>query len=87
MAGAATAPAATPAAALLRNDLRCMGSSSVVEWRNRFCSILYFFPASGKVLVKRLGSLRNDTLEQREREYRAELERRRSGEVEIFGRR
>jgi chemotaxis protein CheD len=32
---------------------------------------VYFFPASGKVMVKRLGSLRNDTLERREREYLA----------------
>lgn len=46
---------------------------------------VYFFPASGKVLVKRLESLRNDTLERREREYRASLARGRAGEVEIFG--
>ena len=48
---------------------------------------VYFFPASGKVMVKRLEALRNDTLEQREREYRAQLARRQAGEVEIFGRR
>jgi chemotaxis protein CheD len=48
---------------------------------------VYFFPASGKVLVKRLGGLRNDTIEQREREYRASLAHGQSGEVEIFGRR
>jgi chemotaxis protein CheD len=48
---------------------------------------VYFFPASGKVMVKRLGALRNDTLEQREREYLAKLARGLAGEVEIFGRR
>ena len=46
---------------------------------------VYFFPASGKALVKRLGALRSDTLEQREREYRAQLERGQGGEIEIFG--
>ena len=46
---------------------------------------VYFFPASGKVRVQRLGNLRNDTLEQREREYLASLKRSRTGEVEIFG--
>ena len=48
---------------------------------------VYFFAASGKVMVKRLGALRNDTIEQRERDYLASLERGRAGEVEIFGRR
>jgi len=47
---------------------------------------VYFFAASGKVLVKRLGMMRNDTLERREREYLARLARGQSGEVEIFGR-
>jgi chemotaxis protein CheD len=48
---------------------------------------VYFFPASGKVMGMRLGALRNDTLEQREREYLAKLARGLAGEVEIFGRR
>jgi len=48
---------------------------------------VYFFAASGKVMVKRLGALRNDTLEQRERDYLASLKRGQAGEVEIFGRR
>jgi chemotaxis protein CheD len=34
---------------------------------------VYFFPVTGKVMVKRLGSLRNDTIEQREREYLARI--------------
>jgi chemotaxis protein CheD len=48
---------------------------------------VYFFTQTGRVLVKRLGALRNDTLEQRERDYLARLEHGRAGEVEIFGRR
>ena len=47
---------------------------------------VYFFTATGKVMVKRLGALRNDTIEQREREYLARLEGGRGGDVEIFGR-
>jgi len=45
---------------------------------------VYFFSATGKVLVKRLGALRNDTLQQRERDYLATLSRAGGGEVEIF---
>ena len=45
---------------------------------------VYFFSATGKVLVKRLKTLRNDTLQQRERDYLATLARARGGEVEIF---
>jgi chemotaxis protein CheD len=48
---------------------------------------VYFFTANGKVMVKRLGALRNDTIEQREREYLARLEGGRAGDVEIFTRR
>jgi chemotaxis protein CheD len=46
---------------------------------------VYFFPRTGKVLVKRLTALRNDTIERRERDYLSQLEN--SGgtsEVEIF---
>ena len=45
---------------------------------------VYFFSATGKVLVKRLRTLRNDTLQRRERDYLATLSRAGSGEVEIF---
>jgi chemotaxis protein CheD len=45
---------------------------------------VYFFPHSGKVLVKRLSALRNDTLARRERDYLATLDRARAGEIEIF---
>lgn len=43
-----------------------------------------FFPTSGRVLVKRLASLRDDTLQRRERDYLARLRRGGAGEIEIF---
>ena len=46
---------------------------------------VYFFPETGRVLVKRLGELRNDTLQRRERDYLERLQPS-GGEVEIFGR-
>jgi len=49
---------------------------------------VYFFARTGKVLVKRLGSVRNDTIERRERDYLARLKTSAPiGEVEIFGNR
>jgi chemotaxis protein CheD len=46
---------------------------------------VYFFPGTGKVLVKRLGDARNDTIGRRERDYLATLARRATAsEVEIF---
>ena len=48
---------------------------------------VYFFPRTGKVMVKRLGALRNDTIEKRERDYLARLKTAApSGDVEIFAR-
>lgn len=47
---------------------------------------VYFFPASGRVMVKRLGVVRTGTVERRERDYLAQLSGGVSaGEVEIFG--
>lgn len=47
---------------------------------------VYHFPHTGKVLVKKLGALRNDTLQRRERDYLATLkDPAAAGEVEIFG--
>jgi chemotaxis protein CheD len=43
-----------------------------------------FLPASGRVLVKRLAGLRDDTLQRSERDYLARLQRRGAGEIEIF---
>jgi chemotaxis protein CheD len=36
---------------------------------------IYFFPQSGRVMLKRLKSLRNDTIVQRERDYARRLEK------------
>ena len=48
---------------------------------------VYFFTGTGRVMVKRLGALRNDALERRERDYLARLGSGGAGEVEIFGQR
>jgi len=46
---------------------------------------VYFFPAEGKVLVKKLKSLHNSTIAQRELEYEAMLERVKvEGSVDLF---
>lgn len=46
---------------------------------------VYFFPVSGRVLVKRLKSQHNDTIVAREREYNQRLSRAPiAGEVELF---
>jgi chemotaxis protein CheD len=46
---------------------------------------VYFFPASGRVLVKKLARVHNDTLARREKEYAARLvEAPVSGDVELF---
>lgn len=46
---------------------------------------VYFFPASGRVLVKKLTRTNNDTVARREREYRERLVREEvSGDVELF---
>ncbi len=46
---------------------------------------VYFFPASGRVLVKRLRSMHNDTVIERETQYRQRLTNGpKSGEIELF---
>jgi chemotaxis protein CheD len=46
---------------------------------------VFFFPASGKVLVKRMTVMRNTTILQREADYRKQLDQKRSGgEIELF---
>ena len=46
---------------------------------------VYFFPQSGKVLVKKLKSAHNDTIIEREKEYSSRLEHAKvEGEVELF---
>ena len=48
---------------------------------------VYFFPKSGKVLVKKLRTLHNETIFEREKEYGQQLVRgdAAAGEVELFG--
>lgn len=47
---------------------------------------LYFFPSTGRVLVRKLVRLHNDTLIRREKEYAARLnESPVAGEIELFG--
>ncbi len=47
---------------------------------------VYFFPASGRVMMKKLVRVKNDTLIAREREYEARLRRDNvQGDVELFG--
>ena len=46
---------------------------------------VYFFPRSGKVLVKKLKQLNNNTLVNREQDYANRLENNRvSGAIELF---
>lgn len=46
---------------------------------------VYFFPQSGKVLVKKLKSAHNDTIIEREKEYSSRLEHAKvEGEVDLF---
>ncbi len=46
---------------------------------------VYYFPRTGRVLLKKLRTLRNDTIQQREREYNERLTNSRiDGEVELF---
>jgi chemotaxis protein CheD len=46
---------------------------------------VHFFVETGKVQVKRLGALPNETVQRREREYLSQLGGGKGGEVEIFG--
>lgn len=46
---------------------------------------VYFFPASGRVLVKRLLSMHNETIIERERDYRARINQEQiQGDIELF---
>lgn len=46
---------------------------------------IYFFPHSGRVLVKKLKTLHNDTILEREQEYRRRLSRDKlAGDVDLF---
>lgn len=46
---------------------------------------VYFFPATGRVLVKRLLSMHNETITERERTYRARINQEQiQGDIELF---
>jgi chemotaxis protein CheD len=46
---------------------------------------IYFFPNSGRVLVRKLHRVHNDTLYSREKEYRSRLEHSEvTGDIELF---
>ena len=51
---------------------------------NQYPRKVYYFPTSGRLLVKELRSLNNDTLAQRERDYRRKLAAEGPGKVELF---
>jgi chemotaxis protein CheD len=56
------------------------------DLRDIFPRKVYFFPASGKVLVKKLKQVHNNTILQREQEYGSRLSTAdMAGEVELFG--
>ena len=47
---------------------------------------VYYFPKSGRVLVKKLRNIHNDTSFSREKDYGSRLKKTRiGGEVELFG--
>ena len=47
---------------------------------------VYYFPKSGKVLIKKLRNIHNDTIFEREMDYRSRLVKEAvQGEVELFG--
>ena len=45
---------------------------------------VYYFPKTGKVMVKKLHSLRNETIFEREKNYGQRLRRVKPGEIELF---
>lgn len=72
--------------AFVLDFLREEGIAVVAQDLNDVCARkVYFSPHDGKVRVKRLGTLRDQSLERRERDYRARLQGGvEGGEVEIF---
>ena len=72
----------------VRSYLRTDGLSAVVEdVGGDFPRRMAYFPATGKVLVKKLRNIRNETIVQQESAYLADLRRSgtQGGEVELFG--
>ena len=55
------------------------------DLQDRHARKIYFFPRAGRVLVKKLERVNNDTLARREREYQERLAREdASGDIELF---
>jgi chemotaxis protein CheD len=51
---------------------------------NQYPRKVYYFPISGRLLVKELRRLNNDTLAQREQQYRRKIAAENGGKVELF---
>ncbi|HEX2200349.1 MAG TPA: chemoreceptor glutamine deamidase CheD [Burkholderiales bacterium] len=51
---------------------------------NQYPRKVYYFPISGRLLVKELRALNNDTLAQREQQYRRRIAAEDGGKVELF---
>jgi len=71
----------------VREYLRNEGIRVVAEdLNNTYARKVYFFPRSGRVLVKKIDSMNNNTLANREQDYAEQLQKRMatSGEVELF---
>lgn len=74
-------------AAFVRDYLRNEAIRVVAEdLNNTHARKVYFFPRNGKVLVKKIASLNNNTLANRELDYAEQLQKRMAstGEVELF---
>lgn len=73
--------------AFVREYLRNEGVRVVAEdLNNTYARKVYFFPRTGKVLVKKIERMNNNTLANREQDYAEQLKKRMasSGEVELF---
>lgn len=67
---------------LKSEEIRIAAEDLLDEWPRK----VYFFPESGKVLVKKLRTLKNQTLAERESEYRRRIRTAPiSGDIELFG--
>ena len=71
----------------VREYLRNEGIRVIAEdLNNTYARKVYFFPRNGKVLVKKIDRMNNNTLANREQDYAEQLQKRMasSGEVELF---
>lgn len=61
-------------------NIPVVGQDLLADWPRK----VYFFSATGRVLVKRLRRLNNNTLLQREHAYLERLQQSRGGDVDLF---